>query len=85
MPLGRPRIGRLAIQFGAIFALLMGAAGVTIYYVAQNLLVENVDHSLDRERDRLVPPIGASQPNLMAIEHAILRLESGRTITDKVT
>ncbi len=83
MPLGRPRIGRLAIQFGAIFALLMGAAGVTIYYVAQNLLVENVDHSLDRERDRLIPPIGASQPNLKAIEHAILHLESGRTITDK--
>ena len=83
MPLGRPRIGRLAIQSGVMFALMMGVAGIAMYYVARDRLVENVDRSLDRERDRLIPNHSQSPASTTSVEQAILRVEAGRTITDK--
>jgi len=84
MRLGNARIGRLAFQFGIVFALLMGAAGVTIYYVARDRLIENVDRSLDRERDRLLAPDAAAYSGAAAaLWQRIERVEAARTVTDK--
>jgi hypothetical protein len=79
----KARIGRLAIQFGAVFALLMCTAGVTIYYLARDRLVENVDRSLDRERERLTRLSGVQQIPDVDLRKRISSLEASRTITDK--
>lgn len=66
-----------------MFALMMGVAGIAMYYVARDRLVENVDRSLDRERDRIIPKNSQSQTSTRSVQNAILRVEAGRTITDK--
>ena len=57
----RPKVGRLAIQFGAAFALAMAFAGVLMFVVAKERLIAGVDQSLVRDRDRLLylPPQAA--------------------------
>jgi len=76
-------IGRLTFQLGAAFAILMGATGVSLYYVAVDRLIANVDQSLERELGRLI--VSGQTRTLLTndLENRIVLLEAGRTMTDK--
>ena len=80
-PARKRSLGRLAVQFGAAFALAIGLAGMVLFAVVRQQLVDEVHESLLRERARLLPP-GQSSATA-AVLPRILALESKRVIRDK--
>jgi len=77
------KIGRLAVQFGLVFGLLMTLAGVAMYFFTQSQLIANVDQSLERERQRiLLADPGQSGPPAN-LPGRIASIEASRAITDK--
>jgi signal transduction histidine kinase len=83
MSFGNAKIGRMAIQSGAIFILLMASVGVAMYFVARQQLVAEVDRSLDRERGRILSGLTWDTRVNDEIKERILSREASRVISDK--
>ncbi|WP_309141167.1 HAMP domain-containing sensor histidine kinase [Novosphingobium sp. G106] len=81
----QPKVGRLAIQFGVVFALAMGFAGVLMFFIAEARLTAEVDKSLLRDRDRLLgsPSPAPDSLALPKLTRRIAEWETKRTISDK--
>lgn len=86
MPMRRgrsPRVGRLAIQFGAAFSLAMLAAGAIVFVVAEAQMTRMVDAELIRHRDELIGSGLRAQDDLREIARRIARWEAARAMTDR--
>jgi signal transduction histidine kinase len=80
----RLKVGWLAIQFGAVFALAMGFAGVLMFVVAKERLIAEVDQSLLRDRDRAIAGRDLTGPDAQRrLIARIAEAERMRTISDK--
>jgi len=79
--LARPRIGRLAGQFGLAFALAMAGAGGLLYWLARAQINDEVDTSLRREQARILVP--GAHHDAASIARRLSAVTGGRVISDK--
>ncbi|HWU04633.1 MAG TPA: HAMP domain-containing sensor histidine kinase [Novosphingobium sp.] len=80
-PVGIPRIGRLAVQFGMAFALAMGAAAALILLVTRDQILRETDESLANESQRATA--SGQVLTLAALVPRITELETRRVISHK--
>ncbi len=78
-PLG---MGRLAIQFGALFALAMLAMGLVVFAVAQQRIARRIDDALEYHSSKYLAPENG-QPVNAAIVAALLHAEKKKKPVQK--
>ena len=77
----RAGAGRLAVTFGLAFALTVSLAGAIAFLATTAALSQQVDESLQRDRERLMP--AGNSRSLQDLERKIAEIESGRTISER--